>query len=40
MTSTAFAELSDHISVLCADGRRPRSAGYKRTQEYISDCIK
>lgn len=31
--------LSNHIDHLCADGRRPRSSGYKRTQEYISDCI-
>lgn len=38
--STALSKLSDHINVLCADGRRPRSEGYKRTQEYISDFIK
>jgi len=33
------AKLSNHVDILCADGRRPRSAGYKRTQDYISDCI-
>ncbi len=32
--------LHAHIQQLCADGRRPRSSGYKRTQEYICDCIK
>lgn len=37
--STATTPLTDHITLLCADGRRPLSAGYKRTQEYISDCI-
>lgn len=37
--SSTTSELKDHIDVLCADGRRPRSAGYQRTQEYISDFI-
>ncbi len=31
--------LSEHIQALCADGRKPGSAGYKRTQKYITDCI-
>jgi len=40
MTVDVLSELKDHINVLCADGRRPLSTGYKRTQEYISDYIK
>lgn len=31
--------LRKHIELLCADGRKPRSNGYKRTQEYICDFI-
>lgn len=37
--SDAVSEIRTHINTLCADGRRPRSSGYKRTQEYLSDCI-
>lgn len=33
------AEIINHINILCADGRKPKSAGYQRTQEYICDCI-
>jgi len=33
------ATLNQHIDLLCADGRRPRSTGYKNTQTYITDFI-
>ncbi len=33
------SSLESHINLLCADGRRPRSAGYKNTQAYICDFI-
>lgn len=35
----AVSSLRNHIDLLCADGRRPRSSGYKNTQAYISDFI-
>jgi len=38
MTADA-SSLIKHIDLLCADGRRPRSAGYKNTQAYLSDFI-
>jgi len=33
------SSLSNHVDLLCADGRRPRSIGYKNTQAYICDFI-
>jgi len=33
------SSLRQHIDHLCADGRRPKSQGYKNTQTYISDFI-
>ena len=34
-----LSALHEHITQLCADGRRPGSTGYKRTQQYICDFI-
>lgn len=34
-----ITELTEHIAQLCADGRRPGSAGYQRTQQYLCDYI-
>ena len=34
-----ISSLRNHINLLCADGRRPRSIGYKNTQAYICDFI-
>ncbi len=38
MQSTV-SDLRKHIQLLCSDGRRPGSTGYKRTQDYICDYI-
>jgi len=38
MNSTV-SSLNQHINQLCADGRRPGSTGYKKTQSYIADFI-
>jgi len=38
-TNVAINELKEHIDTLCIDNRRPRSTGYKRTQEFLTDFI-
>lgn len=38
-TTVAVNELREHVAALCADNRRPRSSGYKRTQEFLCDYI-
>jgi len=37
--SPDVSSLTQHIDQLCADGRKPRSTGYKNTQAYICDFI-